>query len=106
MTDFDEEPTLSRDDDDSRYELHYGDTLAAYTIFVRDYKDRLVFPHTEVDPAFQGRGLAKKVVEYAMADAAAAGATIVPLCPFVQGYLRKNDVPGLTIEWPPSAHHE
>ena len=84
---------------EERYEIHVGDVLAGYTEFEPDARGRLVFPHTVIDPAFRGRGLAGVLVEGAMTDAAARGETVVPVCPVVAGWLRKNEVPGLEIEW-------
>jgi predicted GNAT family acetyltransferase len=41
----------------------------------------ILFIHTEVDPAFQGQGLASQLAAGALADAVATGDTIVPYCP-------------------------
>ena len=71
-----------------------------------DSRGRLIFPHTEVDPAFRGRGIAQQVVAGAMADVARRGETVIPHCPVVAGYLRKNEVPGLDIIWPSHPHPE
>lgn len=103
MPDEDDAITIVRNDDDARYEVRVGDTLAGFTEFTRDARGRLLFPHTEVDPAFGGRGLATRVVAAAMTDAAAQGATVVPLCPVVVKYVDAHEVPGLVVEWPRSA---
>ncbi len=50
-----------------------------------------IFFHTEVDEAFGGRGLGGILVGQALADAAARGVTVVPLCPFVKSWLEKNE---------------
>ena len=92
--------TVHRNDVTHRYEIRVGDVLAGYTMYRIDSDGRLHFPHTEVDPAFRGRGIAQELVSRAMADVAQRGETVVPHCPVVAGYLRKNDVPGLTVEWP------
>ncbi|GAA2981663.1 putative GNAT family acetyltransferase [Microbacterium terrae] len=106
MTDTDDQPTVSRNDEDHRYEVHLGDVLAGFTQFRADARGRLLFPHTEVDPAFRGRGLAQIVVAEAMADAARRGETVVPHCPVVSKYLETHDVPGLSVEWPHKPHPE
>jgi uncharacterized protein len=49
-----------------------------------------VFPHTEVDEAYGGRGLATLVIAEAMAQTKAEGLRIVPLCPTVASYLKKH----------------
>jgi uncharacterized protein len=92
--------TVTRNDAAGRYEIHVGAVLGGYTEFEVDDKGRLVMPHTEVDPAFKGRGLGGELVSRALADAASRGETVVPLCPFVRRYLRENTVPGLDVDWP------
>lgn len=101
-----DEITVVRNDEDRRYEIHVGDVLAGFTVFRPDSEGRLRFPHTEVDPAFRGRGLAQTVVGEAMADAARRGETVIPHCPVVSKYLRENEVPGLSIVWPERANPE
>ncbi|GAA1954296.1 GNAT family N-acetyltransferase [Microbacterium deminutum] len=100
MPDADDDLTVTRNDAAGRYEIHVNHVLAGYTKFRVDPKGRLIFPHTEVDPAFRGRGLAQTLVAGAMADVARRGETVIPHCPVVAGYLRKNEVPGLDILWP------
>ena len=94
------ETTITRNDAESRYEIHVDGVLAGYTVFRIDTHGRLIFPHTEVDPAFRGRGIAQQLVSGAMADVADRGETVIPHCPVVAAYLRKHDVPGLVIIWP------
>lgn len=100
MPDTADQTTVTRNDEDGRYEVHVGDVLAGFTVFRADSRGRLLFPHTEVDPAFRGRGLAQAVVGGAMTDAARRGETVVPHCPVVSKYIREHDVPGLVVEWP------
>ena len=51
---------------------------------------RRVFIHTEIDEQYEGHGLAGKVTEHALAQARAEGTKIVPLCPYVRGYLERH----------------
>ena len=97
------ETTVARDDVKHRYEVRVGDVLAGFTMFRIDVQGRLNFPHTEIDPAYRGRGLAQAVVAEAMTDAARRGETVVPHCPVVTAYLQKHEVPGLTVDWPDHA---
>lgn len=105
MTDVSEQLTVSRDEEQSRYEIHVGGRLGGYAQYRVDSRGRFVFPDTQIDPAFKGRGLGTTLVAEAMADAAERGDTVVPSCPFVVRYLRDNEVPGLSIDWPESAAH-
>jgi len=92
--------TVTRNDAAGRYEIHVGDVLGGFTEFEADGRGRLAFPHTEVDPAFKGKGLGTILVGEAMKDVAARDETVVPLCPFVRRFLRETEVPGLTVVWP------
>jgi predicted GNAT family acetyltransferase len=91
---------VQRNDAESRYEIRVGDVLGGFTEFEPDSHGRLVFPHTEIDPAFKGQGLGSILVEQALADLARRGETIVPRCPFVVRYLHRHEVEGLAIAWP------
>ncbi|MBF4562732.1 N-acetyltransferase [Microbacterium sp. VKM Ac-2870] len=90
---------IARNDEQHRYEILVDGEIAGFTEFEEDAEGRLVFPHTEIDPAYGGRGLGTKLVASAMADEATRGDVIVPECPFIVTYLQKHDVPGLQIAW-------
>ncbi|MBO0980910.1 GNAT family N-acetyltransferase [Microbacterium sp. SD291] len=95
MTDF----TVTRNDDAARYEIRSGDTLAGFAEF--DLRPGAIrFIHTEVDPAFQGQGLAAILAKGALTDAVASGLAIVPLCPYIAKYLSTHEIPGAEIRWP------
>ena len=95
----DGEIEVVRNDGAERYEVIVDGTVAGFAEFAPDEHGRLVFPHTEIDPAYGGRGLATRLVGAAMADVAARGETVVPVCPFVVKYLQEHDVPGLDVHW-------
>jgi predicted GNAT family acetyltransferase len=82
-------PTVIRNDERSRYEAWCGDTLAGFATY-REPGDRTVFMHTEVEPAFEGRGVAKALAAAALDDVVRRGRLIVPVCPFIAGYLSKH----------------
>jgi predicted GNAT family acetyltransferase len=50
----------------------------------------VVYTHTEVDAAFEGRGVGAELARTAMEDARSKGRTVVPMCPFVSGWLDKH----------------
>lgn len=73
----------------SRYEVH----LAGRRVGLADYYERdgvVVIPHTETLPEFGGRGLAGKLVRFALDDIADQGKRVDPACPFVAAYIRRN----------------
>jgi predicted GNAT family acetyltransferase len=48
------------------------------------------FVHTEIDPAFEGRGLGSKLAAGALADVRAHGDRIAATCPFIAAYLKRH----------------
>ena len=93
------EITVTRNDEASRYEIHSDGTLAGFAEFDRR-PGSIRFTHTEVDPAFQGQGLAGRLAEGALTDAAASDDAVVPLCPYIAKYLTTHEIPGAEIRWP------
>lgn len=65
-----------------------GHTVGYADFFDRD--GRRLFPHTEVNPQFQGRGLATILVREALEATRSAGLKIVPQCWMVAEFVEKN----------------
>ncbi|MFT4137282.1 GNAT family N-acetyltransferase [Microbacterium sp.] len=92
-------PTVTRNDERHRYEIHLDDLLAGYLDYYVDARGRLVIHHTLIDHAFEGRGLGTVLAAGTAADLAERGETVVPTCPFFTRYLKSHEVPGLSIVW-------
>ncbi|MGE2835386.1 GNAT family N-acetyltransferase [Mycobacterium sp. SMC-4] len=63
------------------------------TVGFADFYDRdgvRVFPHTQVDPTYQGRGLATILVREALEATREAGLYVVPQCWMVAEFIEKN----------------
>ncbi len=71
-----------------RFELSVdGETaIAAY----RRDGDAIVFTHTEVPSALEGKGVGSKLVAGALAQARAASLKIDPQCSFVAAYMKRH----------------
>jgi predicted GNAT family acetyltransferase len=54
-------------------------------------RERVVFFHTEVSPAYEGQGLAGRLATAALDATIAAGATIVPVCPYIKTFARRHE---------------
>ncbi len=72
-----------------RFEIHLGSSVIGRSYY-RAEQGRRVFTHTEVDPHYQGHGLATQLIEYALNDTREAGLRVVAQCPTVAAYVGKH----------------
>lgn len=72
-----------------RFDLQ-ADGRPAGHLQYRERDGMLDLVHTEVDPAFQGRGLAALLVRAALDDARAAGQRVVPSCAYVAAFIERH----------------
>ena len=82
-------------------EVVHNEELSRYEILLEgekvghaDYKtvgDVLVFDHTEVDPAQQGKNLAGIMMRAALEDVRARGLKIRPVCSYVVKFVERYD---------------
>jgi predicted GNAT family acetyltransferase len=84
-----DEITVRDDPDNHRYIVEVDGERAGFTVYHRR-GGRVMFVHTEVDPAFEGRGIGSALARGALDDVRAQGAKIVPLCPFIAGWVDKH----------------
>ncbi len=97
MTD---QPRVVRNDEAGRYELWAGERLAGFAEYTERGGKLTVFTHTEIDDAFSGQGLGKVLAAGALDDAVERGRVIVPECPFIASYLRRNTGYEDHVRWP------
>lgn len=74
-------------------EGRYTISVEGTPVGLADYYDRgdqRVFHHTEIDPAYGGRGLATILVEEALNATRDEGKRIVPVCSMVVTVLKKH----------------
>lgn len=72
--------------DQSRYEIRLDGTRVG----LLDYSvsgDTVTMPHTEIDPAYGGRGLGGELVKGALDDIRSRGQRVRPACSFVRHYI-------------------
>jgi len=91
-------PRVVHNPEQGRYEVWSGGALAGFSAY-RERADRTIFTHTEIDDAFAGKGLAKILARDALDDVVRRGRVIVPLCPFIAAYVRKNSQYEIHVSW-------
>ncbi|MFE9100572.1 GNAT family N-acetyltransferase [Actinomadura geliboluensis] len=73
----------------SRYEIRVDGDLAGFAEYEHG-EGSVVFTHTEVDSAFEGRGIGSALARGALDDVRGTGRTAVPLCPFIKKWIEKH----------------
>jgi predicted GNAT family acetyltransferase len=72
-----------------RFSISVDGKKAGFTEFI-DHDGQRIFPHTEVDKEFGGRGLATILIAEALDATRAAGLRIVPVCSMVASFVEKK----------------
>jgi predicted GNAT family acetyltransferase len=80
---------VTENPDRNRYEATLDGELAGFAQY-KDVNGTRVFTHTEVFPAFEGKGVGSQLIVHALDDVRASGRSLVALCPFVDNYLREH----------------
>ena len=76
--------------ENSRYEIHVDGEVAGFTEAKERGDGVVLFPHTVVDDAYEGQGLASTLVSGALDDVRAHGRRIEVTCEYVLGFLEKH----------------
>ena len=74
---------------DEQFEISLDGELAGFVAYRRK-PGIIAFIHTEIDPAFGGRGLGGELVSAALNAADADGLDVLPFCPFVNKYVAEH----------------
>ena len=72
-----------------RYEGRVDGELAAIAEYIRT-PELVVFTHTEVLGGHEGRGVASQLVRSALDDVRRQQLKVLPLCPFVAGWMQRH----------------
>jgi uncharacterized protein len=81
--------TVTDDPDRSQFEIEVDGQPVGLTQY-HLHRNRAAFLHTEIDPAFGGRGLATTLIQAALDEARTRGWEIEPFCPFVRAFIVKH----------------
>ena len=86
-----------------RYEIFDGDQLAGFSEY-KLTRTKIAFTHTQIDPAFSGGGMAKRLVTQELDDARVRGLAVLPFCPYVRKVIAEN--PGRYLDLVPAKDRE
>ena len=73
-----------------RYVIHLAPGYDAEMTFRKEADGTIIINHTGVPPEYEGRGIAGRLVNRAIADAREQGFKITPLCSYVVAQFRRH----------------
>ncbi len=83
------ENTVRNNTDDRRFELMIEGKLSMIE-YVMPTETIIIFSHTEAPKKLEGKGIAARLAKVALEFAQSKGLAVIPLCPFVKGYIRRH----------------
>lgn len=73
-----------------RYVIHLAPGYDAEMTFRKEANGTIIIDHTGVPPEYEGRGIAARLVNQAIADAREQGFKITPVCSYVVAQFRRH----------------
>ena len=73
-----------------RYEV-LSDGEAAGFVEYQLGPGEIMFIHTEIDEAYEGKGLGSVLARHVLDDARERGLAVLPLCPFVRAWISRHE---------------
>ena len=80
---------VTNNPDKSRYEAMIDGQLAGFVEY-RATEGVVTLPHTEVDSAFEGKGVGSALARGALDDIRSSGRQVEPVCPFIKSWIDKH----------------
>jgi len=81
--------TITNNPAEHRYEARIGGDLAGYCEY-NLLSEAIMFTHTEVLEAFEGKGVGSALARHVLDEARSDGKHVIPVCQFIAGYIRKH----------------
>ncbi|SDN88806.1 GNAT family N-acetyltransferase [Actinacidiphila guanduensis] len=75
--------------DAHRYKARSGTDLAGFVAYLRA-PELIALVHTEVEPAYEGRGVGSALARGVLDEARASGLRVLAICPFIDGWITKH----------------
>lgn len=83
-----------------RFEVELDPYVAILTYRIADEGKKMIITHTGVPPALSGQGIAGKLAVKALTYARDEQLGVIPVCPFVSGYIERHpEYQDLVVEW-------
>ena len=72
-----------------RFEGDLGDAVAIAEYNLLSHA--IMFTHTEVPEAYEGKGIGTRLIKFALDSARERGLQVIPICPFFAAYMREHE---------------
>lgn len=72
-----------------QYEFHVGSHIAKIE-YIKTNNGEIYLTHTEVPVVLEGQGIGSQLVQKVLHDIEQNDLRLIPLCPFVAGYIKKH----------------
>ncbi|KAB7745299.1 GNAT family N-acetyltransferase [Nostocoides sp. F2B08] len=83
--------TVTDNPDEQRFEARVDGELAGFAEYRLRGDDVIIFTHTEVDDAYEGRGVGSALARQALDAVRDAGERrVVPRCPFIKAWIDRH----------------
>ncbi|MDR1755540.1 MAG: N-acetyltransferase [Culturomica sp.] len=73
-----------------RYEFDTDGLVKPHIDYIKNNQAVIYLTHTEVPQPLQGRGVGQALVKGVLEDVEKQGLRVVPTCPFVAAYMKRN----------------
>ncbi|GAB3720066.1 GNAT family N-acetyltransferase [Nocardiopsis nanhaiensis] len=74
----------------SRYEVSADGRVVGFSAYHLVAEGVLALPHVEVEPEFEGKGVASALMRESLDQVREQGLRIMPICPFARAFLERN----------------
>lgn len=75
--------------DEKQYEFHVGKNVPKIEYIITN-NGEIYLTHTEVPISLEGQGIGSQLAEAVLKDIEQKNLRLIPLCPFVAGYIKKH----------------
>jgi hypothetical protein len=76
--------------DQNRFEARDNGQLAGFAEYMRTDAGLIVLTHTEVTPAYEGKGVGSALARASLEQARVQQLAVLPLCPFMAAWIGKH----------------
>lgn len=82
--------TPRHDPENDRYVIEHNGEIVGFTEYHLRGGNHYFFYHTSIHDSYAGQGVGSTLARFALDDVREKGALVVPLCPFIAGWIENH----------------